>query len=118
MTEQQRKAIEILNSLHSPMYLSEEKALEDDDYFFLLSFIIDRPQEIHIPQPYPVIPQQWPPEPIQPYYGNRFNVTCDQKEDDLYEEAMAKKQSIENHKRRVGYEQLSTDQTESTESDS
>ena len=44
MTEQQRKAIRILNRLHAPMVLSEEKAIEDDDYFFLLSFIIDKPQ--------------------------------------------------------------------------
>ena len=75
MTGQQRKAIEILNKLHSPMVLSEEKAIEDDDYFFLLSFIIDKPQEISVPTPYPVI-QPWPSQPLTPYYGQRWEVTC------------------------------------------
>lgn len=72
MTEQQRKAIEILNKLHAPMVLSEEKAIEDDDYFFLLSFIIDKPQEISV-APYPVIQ---PFQPLTPYYGQRWEVTC------------------------------------------
>jgi hypothetical protein len=31
MTEQQRKAIEILNGLRSPMILSEERAISEDD---------------------------------------------------------------------------------------
>ncbi len=72
MTEQQRKAIEILNKLHAPMVLSEEKAIEDDDYFFLLSFIIDKPQETYY---YPVI-QTWPSQPLTPYYGQPWEVTC------------------------------------------
>ena len=75
MTEQQRKAIEILNNLHAPMVLSEEKAIKDDDYFFLLSFIIDKTQEISVPTPYPVI-QPWPSQPLTPYYVQRWEVTC------------------------------------------
>jgi hypothetical protein len=75
MTEQQRKAIEILNGLRSPMVLSEERAISEDDYFFLLSFIIDKPQEITVPTPYPVI-QPWPSQPLTPYYGQRWEVTC------------------------------------------
>ena len=80
MTEQQRKAIGILNQLHSPMVLSEEEALKDDDYFFLLSFVIDKPQEISVPTPYPVI-QPWSPQPLTPYYGQRWEVTCKEKEE-------------------------------------
>ena len=80
MTEEQRKAIRLLNRLHSPMVLSEEKAIEDDDYFFLLSFIIDKPQEISVQTPYPVI-QPWPAQPLTPYYGQRWEVTCKVQED-------------------------------------
>ncbi len=80
MTEQQRKAIEILNSLREPMILSEERALSEDDYFFLLSFIIDKPNELYIPTPCPNI-TPWP-SPIQPYYGSRWEVTCKPEESD------------------------------------
>ena len=59
MTEQQRKAIEILNSLREPMILSEERALSEDDYFYLLSFIIDKPHDLYIPTPCPNI-TPWP----------------------------------------------------------
>lgn len=65
MTEQQRKAIEILNHLRSPLVLSEDSAIDDDEYFFLLSFIIDKPYEIKVPTPYPVI-QPYQPPTIQP----------------------------------------------------
>jgi hypothetical protein len=75
MTEQQRKAIEILNGLREPMVLSEERAISDDDYFFLLSFIVDKPQEITVPTPYPVI-QPLPYQPLTPFYGQRWEVTC------------------------------------------
>lgn len=80
MTEQQRKAIEILNSLREPMILSEERALTEDDYFFLLSFIIEKPSEVYIPQPCPSI-MPWP-SPIQPYYGGSWEVTCKPEESD------------------------------------
>lgn len=55
MTEQQRKAIEILNGIKNEQKLDGEQVISDDDYFFLLSFIIDKPQEITI-APCPVIP--------------------------------------------------------------
>ena len=48
MTEQQRKAIEILNGIKNEQKLDGEQVISDDDYFFLLSFIIDKPQEITI----------------------------------------------------------------------
>jgi hypothetical protein len=75
MTEQQRKAIEILNHLRAPLVLSEDSAIDDDEYFFLLSFIIDKPQEIRVTTPYPVI-QPYQPPTIQPLYGQRWEVTC------------------------------------------
>lgn len=75
MTEQQRKAIEILNGIKNEQKLDGEQVISDDDYFFLLSFIIDKPQEISVPIPYPVI-QPWQPPTIQPYYGQRWEVTC------------------------------------------
>ena len=75
MTEQQRKAIEILNGIKNEQKLDGEQIISDDDYFFLLSFIIDKPQEIRIPTPYPVI-QSWPSQPLTPYYGQRWEVTC------------------------------------------
>ncbi len=75
MTEQQRKAIEILNGIKSEQKLDGEQVISEDDYFFLLSFIIDKPQEISVPTPYPVI-QPWQPPTIQPYYGQRWEVTC------------------------------------------
>lgn len=76
MTEEQRKAIKILNYLRDPLYLCEERAISEDEYFFLLSFIIDKPTEITIPQPYPVI-QPWQPQPLTPYYGQRYETTCE-----------------------------------------
>ena len=75
MTEQQRKAIEILNGIKSEQKLDGEQVISDDDYVFLLSFILDKPQEISIPTLYPVI-QPWPSQPLTPYYGQRLEVTC------------------------------------------
>ena len=75
MTEQQRKAIEVLNNLKANQYKDGTPVISDDDYFFLLSFIIDKPQEITIPTPYPII-QPWPSQPLTPYYGQRWEVTC------------------------------------------
>ena len=80
MTEQQRKGIEILNDLKANRYDDGTPVISDDDYFFLLSFIIDKPQEISIPTPYPVI-QPWPTQPLTPYYGQRWEVTCKVQED-------------------------------------
>lgn len=80
MTEQQRKAIEILNGIKNEQKLDGEQVISDDDYFFLLSFIIDKPQEITV-APYPVI-QPWQPPTIQPYYGQRWEVTCKMQDDE------------------------------------
>lgn len=74
MTEQQRKAIEILNDLKAGRNDDGTPVISDDDYFFLLSFIIDK-QEITVPMPYPVI-QPWTTQPLAPYYGQRWEITC------------------------------------------
>ena len=77
MTEQQRKGIEILNNLKSEKYDDGTPMLSDDDYFYLMSFIIDKPQEVFVPQ---VVPQ-WPlPGTTQPMWGpdrfQRWEITC------------------------------------------
>lgn len=72
MTEQQRKAIEILNGIKNEQKLDGEQVISDDDYFFLLSFIIDKPQEITVAS-FPVIQ---PFQPLTPYYGQRWEITC------------------------------------------
>ena len=46
MTEQQRKGIEILNNLKTKRFDNGTPALSDDDYFFLLSFIVDKQNEV------------------------------------------------------------------------
>lgn len=79
MTEQQRKGIEILNNLRTEKFDDGTPIMSDDDYFFLMSFIIDKPQEtVYVPQ---VVPTQWPlPGTTQPYYGplygQRWEITC------------------------------------------
>ena len=75
MTEQQRKAIEILNDLKAGRNDDGTPVISDDDYFFLLSFVTDRPQEITVPTPYPVI-QPWTTQPLTPNYGQRWEITC------------------------------------------
>lgn len=65
MTDQQRKGIEILNEIKSKNNIS------DDDYYFLLSFIIDGPT--YLPQ---IVPVPYQPPIIQPYYGQQYEVTC------------------------------------------
>ena len=79
MTPQQRKGIEILNNLKSHNHDDGTPIISDDDYFFLRSFIINKPQEITAPTPYPVI-QPWQPPTIQPFYGQRWEVTCVKKD--------------------------------------
>lgn len=76
MTPQQRKAIEILNGIRNYLGENYEPVINEDDYFFLLSFIIDKPQEISVPTPYYPVIQPWQPPTIQPYYYQRWEVTC------------------------------------------
>lgn len=71
MTEQQRKAIEILNNIKNEQKLDGEQIINDDDYFFLLSFIIDKSQEITV-APCPAFPQF---HTLTPYYDHQLEVT-------------------------------------------
>lgn len=74
MTEQQRKGIEILNNLKAKRFDDGTPTLSDDDYFFLLSFIVDKQNEVqYVPQ---IVPTIWPTSPISPLYGQRWEVTC------------------------------------------
>ena len=81
MTEQQRKGIEILNNLKAGKHEDGTPMLSDDDYFFLMSFIIDKPQEVYVPQVIPQVVPQWPlPGTTQPMWGpdhfQRWEITC------------------------------------------
>lgn len=74
MTEQQRQGIEILNRIRADVKDDGTPVISEDDYFHLLSFIIDRHQETQyvtqiVPAPYP--------SPILPYYDcQRWETTC------------------------------------------
>ena len=76
MTEQTRKAIELLNKI------KDTKAIEEDDYFFLLGMIIDRPQVELIPYtPYP----SYPTSPsIDPIYHCPWRVTSTTTTENIY----------------------------------
>jgi len=41
MTDKQRKAIELLNHCNSWLYLSEEQAINDEEYMLLMDFVVD-----------------------------------------------------------------------------
>ena len=73
MTEQQRKGIEILNNLKAEKFDDGTPILSDDDYFFLLSFIVDKQNEVqYVPR---IVPQIVPTNPVTPLNG-RWEVTC------------------------------------------
>jgi len=81
MTEQQRKGIEILNNLKAEKFDDGTPILSDDDYFFLLSFIVDKQNEVqYVPQ---IVPTIWPTGPISPLYGQRWEITCSATENDF-----------------------------------
>lgn len=81
MTEQQRKGIETLNNLKAEKFEDGTPILSDDDYFFLLSFIVDKQHEVqYVPQ---IVPTIWPTDPVSPLYGKRWEITCSAKENDF-----------------------------------
>lgn len=41
MTDKQRKAIELLNHCNSWLILSEEQAINDEEYMLLMDFVVD-----------------------------------------------------------------------------
>lgn len=66
MAPNQRKAIEILNRIKS------EEHLNEDDYFFLMDFIVKDSQVTYIP--YIQSPYIDTPRLLEPYY--EFRTTC------------------------------------------
>ena len=81
MTEQQRKGIEILNDLKAERFDDGTPILSDDEYFFLLSFIVDKQNEVqYVPQ---IVPTIWPTNPSSPIYGQRWEITCSATENDF-----------------------------------
>ena len=81
MTEQQRKGIEILNNLRAEKFDDGTPILSGDDYFFLLSFIVDKQNEVqYVPQ---IVPTIWPANPVSPLYGQRWEITCSATENDF-----------------------------------
>ena len=86
MTDKQKDAIRILNRIKEPVVcLGDEMApaaIDDDEYFTLLEFVLEQKPEIqYVPQP--TIP--WTaPQPLQPYYGGTgdplqppYRITCE-----------------------------------------
>ncbi len=81
MTEQQRKGIDILNNLKAEKFDDGTPILSDDDYFFLLSFIVDKQNEVqYVPQ---IVPTIWPTNPASPLYERRWEITCSATENDF-----------------------------------
>lgn len=81
MTDKQKEAIMLLNSIKATPTVSGEAIMTDEQYFTLLEFIIEEKQVTFMPQP--TIP--WTaPQPLQPYYGGDpnpltppYRVTCE-----------------------------------------
>ena len=84
MTDKQKEAIMLLNSIKATPTVNGEAIMTDEQYFTLLDFIIEEKQVTYIPQP--TIP--WTsPQPLQPYYGGGtgdpnpltppYRVTCE-----------------------------------------
>lgn len=77
MTDKQKEAILLLNSIKA------KSGMTDEEYFTLMDFIIEAKMEIqYVPQP--TFP--WTaPQPLQPYYGGGtgdplqppYRVTCE-----------------------------------------
>ena len=79
MTDQQKEAIKILNRVKGSVLLGGTAVIDDDEYFALMEFIVEKQTEIHyVPQP--TIPGITPD--IRPYYGDNgdikppYHVTC------------------------------------------
>ena len=72
MTEQQKKAILILNRLHEQFGVS---IFNDEDYFLLMDFVVgnNEPRISYIPS------TLTDPKPLDPLYGKFGEVTCNQK---------------------------------------
>lgn len=80
MTEQQRKAIRILNRIRQNWTDKDEQMLSDDDYFFLMSFVICQQQQVEYVPIYPMYPT-FPPT-VDPYYQFKYTTTTDLKDNE------------------------------------
>lgn len=68
MTEQQEKAIKVLNRL---FYLSDNSKIEEEEYFMLMDFIVNAPTDKNnFVQPYQPFTS---PQPLDPYYDSDKN---------------------------------------------
>lgn len=82
MTDKQKQAVELLNSIRSKKDAEGTEIMTAEEYLTLLEFIIgEQPQQQITYVPYtPDITPHWPCQPLQPYYQNPadiFRVTCD-----------------------------------------
>ena len=83
MTDKQKEAILLLNSIKAKPGMDGTAMMTDEEYFTLMDFIIEAKTEIqYVPQP--TFP--WTaPQPLQPYYGGGtgdplqppYRVTCE-----------------------------------------
>ena len=78
MTDEQRKAIRILNRLRDTR-IDGDSMLDDNDYFFLMSFVICRREVEYVPI-YPTYPT-FPPS-VDPYYQYKYTTTTDLKDNE------------------------------------
>ena len=76
MTQNQRKAIEILNRIRQSS--EAESLLTEDEYYFLMDFVVGNEQTTFIPYtPYTPTPYT----PIEPYYDwKNWKITCEKNE--------------------------------------
>ena len=81
MTEKQKEAVELLNMIRDKKDSEGEYVMTPEQYLTLLEFIVDKPQEVYVPQVIPQVVPQWPlPGTTQPFYGpqygQRWEITC------------------------------------------
>ena len=71
MSEKQKEAIKILNNLVARKDPEGNDIMTTEQYFTLLEFVVEEQQQVlYVPEPWPT------PPGIQPYYGQRFEITC------------------------------------------
>lgn len=79
MTDKQKEAIMLLNSIKATPTVSGEAIMTDEQYFTLLEFIVDKPEKEYVPHVIPqVVPFEWPfPGITSPTYSpQRWEITC------------------------------------------
>ena len=69
MTEKQKEAIQIINRIRDWHNINHKSFISEDEYMTVLEAIMDNDCTY-----YPYIPTT--PQPLDPYYQDRWNVTC------------------------------------------